>query len=67
MREVEYNEVGFVPIRDVGGEFSFPPISGARGIKELNLSRCGAHNMFGLSDDVLPQGRRQTLYIDCSI
>ena len=39
--------------------FLLPVTHGAQGI-ELNLVRCGTRNMFGLSDDILPQGRRLT-------
>ena len=41
-------------------DFLLPLTTGAQCLKGLNLVRCGTRNMFGLSDDILPQGERPT-------
>ena len=43
-----------------GNKYFLPLPYGAQSRKGLILVRCGTRNMFGLSDDILPQGGRPT-------
>ena len=43
------------------GQFYLLPIThGAEGLMGLNLVKCGTRIMFGVSDDISPQGERPT-------